>query len=143
MKDVNKIILVGRLGSDPTLRQTKSGISVAQIPVATSRRTVKAESPAPTDGLGTKAEASYLEETEWHKVIIWRGQGEACAKYLKKGDKVYVEGSVRTRTYADKDGTLKYAYEIHAEDVSFLSDRSTTPRVPIPKEEFSIPEISL
>jgi single-strand DNA-binding protein len=150
MKDINKIILVGRLGADPTLRHTKNGVAVVQIPVATSRRIFKADaSPSNETGNGSGNESinpwagthqgGYSEETQWHRVIAWNRQGEACAKHLKKGDKVYVEGFIRSRKY-EKEGKTSYIFEIHAEEVSFLSDR---PRVEIPRAEMAIPEIGI
>ncbi len=114
MKDVNKVILVGRLGGDPVLRETKNGIPVANFSLATSRRlkteaTVEGESVEPQ------------EETQWHRVVVWGRQGEACTQYLKKGHAIYVEGSVRSRKYETKEGESRLSYEIHADEVSFLA----------------------
>lgn len=113
MKDVNKIILLGRLGADPDQRQTKSGTQLAQLSVATSRRIPK-ESP---DALGG---TTFVEETQWHKVIVWGRQGEACSQYLKKGNPIYVEGYLKTRQYEDKNGLTRTSVEVHAENISFL-----------------------
>jgi single-strand DNA-binding protein len=112
MKDVNKIILIGRLGADPVLRETKTGAVVVHFPVATSRR-VKSTEPS-------EDETPKTEETQWHRIVAWGRQGEACAQYLKKGQKVYVEGSVLSRKYEAKDGTEKMSFEVIAETVSFL-----------------------
>lgn len=116
MKDVNKIILVGRLGGDPIQRQTKAGTSVVQFSVATTRKYFR-EDPA---SRGTK---TFLpaEETQWHKVVSWGKLGEVCATFLKKGNSVYVEGSLRSHHYSDRNGHEKLSFEVHAEDVSFLS----------------------
>jgi len=112
MKDVNKIILVGRLGADPVLRDTKNGLSVTQFPLATSRWLKEA---------ATETENQEgAEKTQWHRVIAWGKQAEACSQFLKKGDSVYVEGSVRTHKYETKDGDSRMAFEVHAETVSFL-----------------------
>ncbi len=114
MRDVNKMIILGRLGSDPIQRQTKTGLSVVHLSVATSRRTLAEGSQSATEG------PQYLEETQWHKVVVWGKQGEACAQYLKKGNLVYIEGSIRSRNYEDKEGQRKVSFDIHAETVSFL-----------------------
>lgn len=109
MRDVNKVILIGRLGADPVQRQTHGGVAVVHFPLATSRR-VKQEGE----------EAATTEETQWHRVVAWGRQGETCARYLKKGNSVYVEGSVRTRKFEGKEGGERFAFEIHADNVSFL-----------------------
>ncbi len=112
MKDVNKIILIGRLGADPVLRETKTGAVVVHFPVATSRW-VKPTEPS-------EDEIPKTEETQWHRIVAWGRQGEACAQYLKKGQKVYVEGSLLSRKYEAKDGTEKMSFEVIADTVSFL-----------------------
>ncbi len=111
MKDVNKIILIGRLGADPILRETKTGAVVVHFPVATARR-VKPTEPS--------EEEPKTEETQWHRIVAWGRQGETCAQYLKKGQKVYVEGSILSRKYEAKDGSERMSFEVIAETVSFL-----------------------
>ena len=113
MKDINKIILIGRLGADPVLRETKTGSIVVHFPVATSRR-VKSSEPSETE------EVKMSEETQWHRIVAWGRQGETCAQYLKKGQKVYVEGSILSCHYEAKDGTDRMSFEVIAETVSFL-----------------------
>lgn len=113
MKDVNKVILMGRLGSDPKRRETKTGLSVVNFPLATSRR-LKAE-PGSTK--------NYDEETQWHRIVVWGRKGENCAQYLKKGSAVYIEGSMRNHQYDGKDGVKHYSSEVYADDVSFLNRR--------------------
>lgn len=114
MKDLNRVILIGRLGADPVQRETRGGIQVTHFSVATSRRK-RAESS------GGDAEA-HAEETVWHQVVVWSRQAEHCAQYLRKGSPIYVEGSIRTRRYQDKEGTQRTAFEIHANNVGFLGD---------------------
>jgi len=104
---VNKVILVGNLGKDPEVRFTPNGKALAKFSVATSERW--------TDQDGQKQ-----ERTEWHNVVVWGKQAETCGQYLSKGRQVYVEGSIRTRSYDDKDGNKKYITEIVARDVRFL-----------------------
>lgn len=134
MRDVNKVILIGRLGANPVQRQTKNGIPVVHFPVATTRRTrppaeVEAEREArpagAAAGAGGASEAApeIAEETQWHRIVAWGRQGQVCAEYLRKGSSVYVEGSVRTRKFEGKDGDERIAFEVHAEEVSFLGGR--------------------
>lgn len=111
MKDINKVILVGRLGADPVRRETKSGFTVVSFSVATGRKIKSSDD----------TEAS---ETEWHQIKSWGKQGESCARYLKKGSSVYLEGSIRTRKFDGKDGKPHTSYEIHTTDVSFLTKSS-------------------
>ncbi len=108
MRDVNKVILVGRLGADPVQRETKAGTAVVHFPLATSRKIPDADTETMKD------------ETQWHQVVAWGKKGESCAQYLKKGNPVYIEGTFRTRKYEGKDGISKYATEVHAEQVNFL-----------------------
>jgi single-strand DNA-binding protein len=114
MKDVNKVILIGRLGKDPVLKSTVKGGSYSYFTLATTRKW-KRESETGEDKLA--------EETQWHNVVAWGRQGETCAEYLKKGQTIYVEGMIRQRKYEDKEGKPRTAYEVHADSVSFLSAR--------------------
>jgi single-strand DNA-binding protein len=104
MKDVNKVILVGRLGADPVQKETKNGLAVASFSVATSRR----------------GREEGETQTQWHKVVAWGKQAEACALYLKKGHAVYVAGMMKSRNYEAKDGNQRTSFEVHADEVSFL-----------------------
>lgn len=122
MMDVNKVILVGRLGAEPIRRETKKGLPVAQFSLATSRR-VRVEGDAEGQPTG--------EETVWHRVVTWGRQAETCAQYLHKGQAVYVEGSVRSRKYDAKDGTQRTAFEVHADVVNFLGGRQAASPDPL------------
>ena len=104
---VNKVILVGNLGRDPEVRFTAGGKAVARFSVATSE-------------VWNDAEGSRQERTEWHNVVVWGKQAETCGQYLAKGRQVYVEGSIRTRQYDDKEGNRRYITEIIAQRVQFL-----------------------
>jgi single-strand DNA-binding protein len=110
MRDVNKVILVGRLGADPVKRETRNGIPVVHFPVATGRK-VKS---GPEEG------ALPIEQTQWHQVVAWGKQGLACAAFLRKGNSVYVEGALLSRKYTDKEGEERVSFEIQADQVSFL-----------------------
>jgi single-strand DNA-binding protein len=104
---VNKAIILGNLGKDPELRFTPSGRAVARFPVATTER-------------WTDQNKERQERTDWHNIVVWGKQAETCSQYLSKGRQVYVEGSIRTRSYDDKDGNKRYVTEIVARDVRFL-----------------------
>lgn len=104
---VNKVILIGNLGKDPEVRFTSTGRAVANFPIATSE-------------VWTDADGNRQERTEWHNIIVWGKQGETCGQYLAKGRQVFVEGSIRTRSYDDKTGTKRYVTEIVAQRIRFL-----------------------
>jgi single-strand DNA-binding protein len=98
---VNKVILVGNLGRDPEVRRLTSGDPVVNLSIATS------------ESWRDKATGERKEKTEWHRVVIFNENlAKVAEQYLKKGSKVYVEGSLQTRKYTDKDGTEKYSTEI-------------------------------
>jgi len=108
---INKVILVGRLGKDPEIRSTPSGTSVAKFTVATDERF--------TDRNGEKQ-----ERTEWHNIAAWGKLGEICGQYLRKGKLVYIEGSIRTDSWDDKEsGQKKYRTEIIANTMKMLDRR--------------------
>jgi single-strand DNA-binding protein len=125
MNDLNRILLAGRLGANPVMRSTKNGTPVTQFSLATSRR-LGDGALAPTDG----GDPSPREETQWHKIVVWGKQAEICAKYLEKGRKVFLEGSVRTRKYSAQDGAPRLSFEVHADRVNFLD----SPRRPHTEE---------
>ena len=104
---VNKAILIGNLGKDPDVRFTNNGKAVAKFPIATSE-------------VWTDANGSRQERTEWHNIVVWGKQGETCGQYLSKGRQVFVEGSIRTRSYDDQSGNKRYITEIIAQRVRFL-----------------------
>jgi single-strand DNA-binding protein len=114
MAGINKVILIGRLGSDPEVRYTPSGVAVANFNIATSEEWKDKES-------GEKR-----ERTEWHRIVVWRRLGEICGEYLSKGRQVYVEGRLQTRDWEDRDGNKRYTTEIVATDVQFLGSRDSS-----------------
>jgi single-strand DNA-binding protein len=108
---VNKVILVGRLGKDPELRSIPSGTSVAKFSLATDDRF--------TDKAGEKQ-----ERTEWHNIVVWGKLAEICGQYLRKGRLVYIEGSIRTDSWDDKEtGVKKYRTEIIANTMQMLEKK--------------------
>ena len=110
MASVNKVILVGNLGADPEVRYLPSGEAVANLRLAT------------TDTWKDK-DGNKQEATEWHRVSYFGRQAEVCGQYLKKGSQIYVEGSIRTRKWQDKDGQDKYTTEIVANAMQMLGSR--------------------
>ncbi len=109
---INKVILIGNLGADPEKRYTASGTAVVTLSVATNRRW-KGQDGTPQ------------EETEWHRVIVWRETAEFCANYLNKGSKVYVEGRLQTRKWQDQSGNDRYTTEIVAQTIQNLTPRGS------------------
>lgn len=111
MASVNKAIIVGHLGRDPEMRYLPSGDAVASLAVATSER------------WKDKSSGEMREETEWHRVSFFGKLAEIAGQYLKKGSQVYIEGSIKTRKYTDKDGAEKYATEIRGASMTMLGAR--------------------
>jgi len=108
MRGVNKAIIVGNLGADPEVRTTQSGITVTSIKVATSE--------AWTD----KQTGQKQERTEWHRIKFFGKLADIAGEYLKKGKQVYVEGSIRTEKYTDKEGVERYVTDIIANEMQML-----------------------
>lgn len=106
---MNKVILIGNLGRDPELKTTPSGVSVCSFSVAVNR---------------TYTNSAGEREVDFFNITTWRGLAENCAKYLSKGRKVAICGSLQTRTYDDKDGNKRYVTEVVADDVEFLTSKS-------------------
>lgn len=106
MSSVNKVILLGNIGKDPEVRETKSG-KVANLVLATSERY--------TDKSGQKQ-----ENTEWHNLVVFGKLADVVTKYVKKGDKLYVEGSITTRKWEDKEGNTRYNTDIKVRDLTML-----------------------
>jgi len=110
MASVNKVILVGNLGRDPEMRYLPSGEAVANLAIATA------------DKFKNK-QGEMVEQTEWHRVSFFGRTAEVCGQYLKKGSQVYIEGSIRTRKYTDKEGVEKYATEIRGDRMQMLGSK--------------------
>ena len=125
MASVNKVILVGNLGADPEMRYLPSGEAVANLRVAT------------TDTWKDK-DGNRQESTEWHRVAFFGRQAEVCGQYLKKGSQVYIEGSIRTRKWQDKDGQDRYTTEIRGDRMQMLGRREGMGEAP-PRERESAP----
>ncbi len=109
-RGINKVILIGNLGADPESRTTPSGLTVTNLRIATSER---------RKGSG----GEWTEETEWHRVVLFDRTAETAREYLRKGSQVYIEGSIRTRKWQDRDGNDRYTTEIIGRDMQMLGGR--------------------
>src|ERR1700676_5286048 len=110
-RGINKVILIGHLGADPETRAMPSGVSVANMRIAT------------TESWKDKQSGEQQERTEWHNVALFGRLGEIAAEYLRKGSQVYIEGRLRTRKWQDKEGRDRYTPEIIASDMQMLGVR--------------------
>lgn len=126
MASVNKVILVGNLGADPETRYAPSGDAICNIRIAT------------TDTWKDKATGEKKEATEWHRVAFFGKLAEIAGQYLKKGSQVYIEGSLRTRKWQDKDGNERYTTEIRADEMKMLGSRQGSGDAP-PREREAAP----
>ena len=109
-RSLNMVQLIGNLTQDPEVKQIPSGASVATITVATNR--------------AWKDQSGQLqEETEFHNVVLWRGLADIASQYMRKGNKVYIRGYLKTRSWDSQDGSKKYRTEIIADDVVLLTAR--------------------
>ncbi len=111
-KGVNKVILIGNLGADPETRSMPSGVAVTKLSIATS------------ETWKDKQTGESQERTEWHRVTLYSRLAEIASQYLKKGSKIYIEGSLRTNKWQDKDGQDRYTTEIIANSLQMLDSRS-------------------
>lgn len=107
-RSVNKVILVGNLGRDPEVRHLENGAVVANFSLATS------------ESYKDRNSGELVTNTDWHNIVLWRGLAEIAEKYLKKGDKVYVEGKLRNRSYQDQEGATKYITEVVGDNLVMM-----------------------
>jgi single-strand DNA-binding protein len=138
MASLNKVMLIGNLGSDPEVRTLPSGGKVASFNIATS------ESYKNKDG-------EKVESTEWHRIELWEGLAGIAEQYLRKGDSVYVEGRIKTEKYTDANGLEKYSFKIRGNSMQMLGkpreSENRTPQnatsvvsaAPMPVEEDGLP----
>lgn len=110
---INKVILIGRLGADPEIRQTQGGTAVCTLSLATSESWKDRQTGEPQ------------ERTEWHRCVFWNRLAEITAQYLEKGSRIYVEGPLRTRKWTDQDGMDRYTSEIHVREMQMLNGKGT------------------
>ena len=120
MAGVNKAILVGNLGKDPEIRHLDNGVAVANFSLATTESY-------------TNKHGERVNQTEWHKVVLWRGLADIAEKYLKKGNSVYIEGKIITRKWEDKDGNVRYSTDIVADKMTMLGSKQESSSIAPPK----------
>lgn len=119
---LNKVHLIGNVGTDPEVHYYDSNQCVASFPLATNERGY-------TLANGTKVP----ERTEWHNIVLWRGLAQVAEKYVRKGDLLYIEGKIRSRQYDDRNGISRTRYEIYADQMEMLgrpSQRNEQPSTP-------------
>lgn len=132
---VNKVILMGNVGKDPDVKTFDNGGVVAQFPLATTKR-----------GFKTKDGKEVPERTEWHNIVLSNGLAKVAEQYVKKGDKLYIEGELRTRSYEDNNGVKHFITEVYGYDMEMLTPKkdgqssgqrqssAPTPPPPIPDQ---------
>ena len=113
MQGVNKVILIGNLGSDPEIRHLPSGSVVASFNIATTESY-------------TNNKGERVKQTEWHRIELWEGLAKIAEQYLRKGNPVYIEGKIKTDTWQDKDGNSKSMTKIRGLNMTLLSTRGTS-----------------
>lgn len=108
---VNKIILVGNVGKDPEVRYLENGVAVAKFPLATSENY-------------KNKNGERVSNTEWHNIVAWRGLAEIAEKYVKKGNQLFIEGKLASRSWDDKEGNKRYITEVIVNNMQMLDKRS-------------------
>ncbi len=116
---LNKVMLIGHLGDEVKLHYFEGGNCIGRFPIATNETYTNRQT-------GEK-----VTNTEWHNIVVRNKAAEICEKYLSKGDKIYVEGRLKTRQWQGEDGNTRYTTEIHVQDFTFLSTKQDTPS-PVP-----------
>lgn len=135
---VNKVILMGNVGKDPDVKTFDNGGVVAQFPLATTKR-----------GFKTKDGKEVPERTEWHNIVLSNGLAKVAEQYVKKGDKLYIEGELRTRSYEDNNGVKHFITEVYGYDMEMLTPKkdgqssgqqqSSAPTPPPPSPQDDLP----
>ena len=131
---LNKVMLIGHLGKDPDVRTLDSGTKVCQFTLATTEK-----------GYTLQNGTQVPDRTEWHNLVLWKGLAEVAGKYLHKGDKVFIEGKIRSRSYEDNSKVKRYITEIFAHNMEILSTTSKSgsqnnvSEAPLPSETPRLP----
>ena len=118
---LNKVLIIGNLGSDPEIKYTSSGSAVANLSIATSERWKERNT------------GEQKEQVEWHRVVLFSRLAEIAEQYLKKGSKVFVEGKLQTRDWEDAEGKKRYTTEVIAREMTMLDSRSGSDNAPQPQ----------
>ena len=112
---VNKVILIGNVGKDTDVRYLDSGVAVATFSLATTER-----------GYTLQNGTQVPDRTEWHNIVLWRGLAQTAEKYVRKGDKLYIEGKIKSRSYDDQNGIKRTIVEIFADNMEMLTPRGAS-----------------
>lgn len=112
---LNKVMLIGNVGKDPEVKYIDNGVATAVVNLATN-----------TPGYTLPGGTQVPERTEWHRILLWRRLAEIVERYVHKGDKLYIEGQIRTRTYTDKQGKQRSITEIWADNMEMLTPRAAS-----------------
>ena len=119
---VNKVILIGNVGKDPDVRYLDNGVAVATFSLATTER-----------GYTLQNGTQVPDRTEWHNIVLWRGLAQTAEKYVHKGDKLYIEGKIKSRSYDDQNGIKRTIVEIFADNMEMLTPRGASqPQTAVP-----------
>ena len=116
---MNKVMLIGNVGKEPEIKYIDKGLCVASLTLATTER-----------GYTLQNGTEVPERTEWHNIVLWRRLAEIVEKYVHKGDKLFIEGQIHTRTYDDRNGIKRYVTEIWAESLEMLTPKPQTTTAP-------------
>jgi single-strand DNA-binding protein len=116
---MNKVMLIGNVGQDPEVRYVEQGVAVARLSLATTER-----------GYTLQNGTQVPDHTDWHTVILWRKLAEIIEKYVRKGDRLYIEGRIRYRSYDDKQGQRRYVTEIWADNMELLGGNNKPTSAP-------------
>lgn len=125
---VNKVILIGNLGKDPEVRHLENGTTVANFPIATS------------ESYTDKNTGQKVENTDWHDIVVWRGLADIVDKYVRKGQKVYIEGKLKKRSWLDKEGNTRYTTEVVADELTILTRPEKSESSSNPYDSHGTPE---
>lgn len=127
---INKVILVGNVGADPEIRSLESGTKVARIRLATTER------------IFNRQTQEAKEHTEWHTVVLWRGLADVADRFVRKGSQIYIEGTLRSNEWTDKEGNKRYGIEIVANDMKLLGRRGEGAGTSAPQYSASAPAMT-
>ena len=120
---MNKVMLIGNVGADPEIRYVDKDVAVARVRLATTER-----------GYTLQNGTQVPDRTDWHTVLLWRKLAEICEKFVHKGDKLYIEGKIHTRSYDDRNGVKRYVTEIWADAMEMLTPKSVAQPQPQPSQ---------
>ncbi len=126
-KGINKVILIGNVGKDPEVKHLDNGMVIANFPLATSETYRNKEN-------------NKVTNTEWHNIVLFKGQAEVAEKYVKKGDPLFIEGRIRTRSWEDKEGNKRYTTEIVGNNMQMLGSAKTSETSQAQSNEVTEPE---